>query len=78
MLSSPRSLYEYYRQVDVGVGEEAAGMDVRSLDQSSACGVELRMQENICILPAMLHLVEMNMRADLDQCFKKPCMGAGW
>lgn len=59
MLSSPRSLYEYYRQVDVGVGEEAAGMDVRSLDQSSACGVVLPMQENICTLPAMLHLVEM-------------------
>lgn len=49
MLSS-RSLYEYYRQVDVGVGEEAPGVDVRSLDQSSACGVVLRMQENICTL----------------------------
>lgn len=55
---SPRSLYEYYRQVDVGVGEEAPGMDVRSLDQSSASGVVLCMQENICTLPAMLHLME--------------------
>lgn len=44
----PRSLYEYYRQVDVGVGEEAPGVDVRSLDQSSARGV---VQENICTLP---------------------------
>lgn len=76
MLSSPRSLYEYYRQVDVRGEEVQPGMDVRSLYQSSACGVVLRMRENICTLPAMLHLMEMK-ESPPGSVLYKTCM-AGW
>ena len=65
MQSSPWSLCEYYGQVDVG-GRRGT-KDAESLWQSSACGVVLRMQGNICTLSAMLQLfVEMVVKESLS------------